>query len=96
MRRLMGARNKDTPFSFRLPFEFVFIPTLSHSTTRLQWPLENFLWGLEQSSDHITSSSDIRLSNGTKIIAIGRQEKIGQAFLKKRPPHLPFESYFSR
>ena len=90
-----GRKNKDTSFIFELPFEFVLTSTLSHSTTRLQWPLENFLWGLEQCSDHVTSSSDIRLPNGTKSIAIGRQEKIWHAFLKKRPPHLPFESYFS-
>ena len=62
---------------------------------RLQWPLENFLWGLEQCSDYVTSSSDIRLSNGTKIMAVARLENIGHTFLKKRPPHLPFESYFS-
>ena len=40
MRRLMGAKNKDTPGIFRLPFQIVFTPTFSHSTTGLQWPLE--------------------------------------------------------
>ena len=83
------------PSFFGLPFEFVFTPTLSHSTTRLRWPLEDFLWVLKQCSDHVTSSADIRLSNGTKMIALERREKIGHAFLKKRPPHLPFESYFT-
>ena len=73
----------------------VHTPTLSHSTTRLQWPLEHFLWGLEHCSDHVTSSLDFRISNGSKIMAVARLEKIGHAFLKKRPPHLPFESYFS-
>ena len=85
----LGVRN------LRLLFEFVFTTTLSDSTTRLQWPLENFVWDLEKCFDHVTSFSDFRLSNGTKLMVVARLEKIWHAFLKKRPPHLPFESYFS-
>ena len=55
----------------------------------------NFVWGLEQCFDYVTSSSDFRLSNGTNMMAVARLEEIGHAFFKKRPPHLGFESYFS-
>ena len=85
----LGVRN------LRLLSEFVFTTTLSDSTTRLQWPLENFVWDLEKCFDHVTSFSDFRLSNGTKLMVVARLEKIWHAFLKKRPPHLPFQSYFS-
>ena len=55
----------------------------------------NFVWGLEQCFDYVTSSSDFRLSNGTNMMAVAHLEEIGHAFFKKRPPHLGFESYCS-
>ena len=61
----------------------------------LQGPLKTFLCGLQTCSDYVTTSSDSRLYNDTKIMAFGLLEKIGHMFLKKLYPHLPFESYFS-
>ena len=56
---------------------------------------KNFLWGLETCLKYVTTSPDLGLSNGTKIVAFGALEKIRHPYLKKRRPHLAFESYFS-
>ena len=61
----------------------------------LQMLPKNFLWGLETCLKYVTTSPDLGLSNGTKIVAFGALEKIRHAKLKKRRPHLAFESYFS-
>ena len=57
---------------------------------------KNFLWGLETCLKYVTTSPDLGLSNGTKIVAFGALEKIRHPYLKKRRPHLAFESYFSK
>ena len=61
----------------------------------LQMLPKNFLWGLETCLKYVTTSPDLGLSNGTKIVAFGALEKIRHPYLKKRRPHLAFESYFS-
>ena len=62
----------------------------------LQMLPKNFLWGLETCLKYVTTSPDLGLSNGTKIVAFGALEKIRHPYLKKRRPHLAFESYFSK
>ena len=61
----------------------------------LQMLPKNFLWGLETCLKYVTTSPDLRLSNGTKIVAFEALEKIRYQYFQKRRPHLAFESYFS-
>ena len=44
---------------------------------------------------YLKPSRDFRLYSDTKIMSVGALENIRHPILKKRPPHLPFESYFS-
>ena len=61
----------------------------------LQRTLENFLRKSQTFPRYVTSSPNLGLSNGTKIITCGSLEKNRHAYFKKRYPHLPFVSYFS-
>ena len=62
----------------------------------LQRTLENFLRESQTFPRYVTSSPNLGLSNGTKIITCGSLEKNRHAYFKKRYPHLPFVSYFSK
>ena len=62
---------------------------------QLQWVLEKFLRCFWYTSGYLTTSSDSRLYNDTKIMSVGPLENIGHPILKKRGPHSPFESHFS-
>ena len=74
MRRLMEVKNKDTPFIFGLPFEFVFTPTSSHSITLLQWPLENF-YGIVK-FNLIENRKDLIPLGGIKLINLNKAKLI--------------------